>query len=65
MAIAAQGGITVETLPLSALALVVALLAMALGTRVRRHLPQARFRQLVFVTMALLGANLIRKALLG
>ncbi len=64
-AIAAQGGITLETVPLSGLALVVALAAMAVGTRVRRHLPQARFRQLVFVTMALLGANLIRKALMG
>lgn len=64
-AIAANGGITMETAPLSVVALAAALIAMAAGTRVRRHLPQARFRQAVFLTMALLGANLIRKALTG
>ncbi len=64
-AIASNGGITVQTLPLSALALAVALAAMALGTRVRRHLPQARFRQAVFIAMALIGANLVRRAIVG
>ena len=64
-AIAANGGITVQTLPLSALALAVALAAMAVGTRLRRHLPQARFRQAVFAAMALMGANLIRRAVMG
>lgn len=64
-AIVANGGVTLQTLPLSALALAAALVAMALGTRLRRHLPQARFRQAVFVAMALIGANLIRRALLG
>ncbi|GHD56831.1 membrane protein [Thalassobaculum fulvum] len=64
-AIAANGGITAETLPLSAVALAVALAAMAAGTRLRRHLPQARFRQAVFLAMALIGANLIRRAVLG
>lgn len=64
-AIAANGGITAQTLPLSAVALAVALVAMALGTRLRRHLPQARFRQAVFVVMALMGANLIRRAVMG
>lgn len=62
VAIWANGGITSETLPLSALALVAALAAMAIGTRIRRHLPQARFRQAVFIAMALMGANLIVKA---
>lgn len=64
-AIAANGGITAETLPLSALALAVALLAMAAGTRLRRHLPQTRFRQAVFLAMALMGANLLRRAVTG
>lgn len=64
-AIVAKGGITMATLPLSMVALVVALAAMAVGTRVRRHLPQARFRQAVFLAMALMGLNLIRKAVLG
>jgi uncharacterized membrane protein YfcA len=64
-AIAANGGITMETLPLSVIALAAALAAMAAGTRLRRHLPQARFRQAVFLTMALLGANLLRKAVTG
>lgn len=64
-AIAANGGITTETLPLSGIALAAALAAMAAGTRLRRHLPQARFRQVVFLTMALLGANLLRKAVMG
>lgn len=65
VAIAAHGGITLETLPLSILALAVALAAMAIGTRVRHRLPQARFRQAVFVIMALMGANLLRRALMG
>lgn len=60
-----NGGITVATLPLSAVALAAALVAMAAGTRIRRHLPQARFRQAVFLAMALTGANLIRKAVMG
>lgn len=60
-----NGGITAETLPLSAVALVAALAAMAFGTKIRRHLPQARFRQAVFIAMALMGANLIRKAMWG
>lgn len=64
-AIWANGGITMETLPLSAVALVAALAAMAIGTRIRGHLPQARFRQAVFIAMALMGANLIRKAMWG
>lgn len=64
-AIAANGGITAQTLPLSAVALVAALAAMALGTRLRRHLPQARFRQVVFIAMALMGANLVRRAITG
>lgn len=64
-AIWANGGITGETLPLSAIALVAALAAMAIGTRIRRHLPQARFRQAVFVAMAVMGANLIVKAVWG
>lgn len=64
-AIAVNGGITVQTLPLSALALAVALAAMAVGTRLRRHLPQARFRQAVFIAMALMGGNLIRRAVMG
>lgn len=64
-AIAVNGGITAETLPLSAVALAVALLAMAAGTRLRRYLPQARFRQAVFLAMALIGANLIRRAVVG
>ncbi|MEQ8394331.1 sulfite exporter TauE/SafE family protein [Thalassobaculum sp.] len=65
VAIAAKGGITVETLPLSLLALAVALAAMAVGTRVRHRLPQARFRQAVFIIMALMGANLLRRAVMG
>lgn len=64
-AIVAKGGITAETLPLSAIALGVALAAMAVGTRLRRRLPQARFRQAVFLAMALVGANLLRRALMG
>lgn len=64
-AIWVNGGITAETLPLSAIALVAALAAMAVGTRIRHRLPQARFRQAVFVVMALMGANLIRKAVMG
>ena len=62
-AIAWNGGITGETLPLSAVGLVVALVAMALGTRLRGLLPDARFRQGVFLAMALMGLNLIRRAI--
>ncbi len=65
VAIAANGGITQETLPLSLAALAAALAAMALGTRVRRFLPQTRFRQAVFLAMVPMGVNLIRKAVLG
>jgi hypothetical protein len=38
---------------------------MAVGTRIHCHLPQARIRQAVFLAMALMGVNLIRKAVLG
>ena len=65
VAIWANGGITGETLPLSAIALVAAMAAMAVGTRIRGRLPQARFRQAVFVAMAVMGANLIVKAVWG
>ena len=65
VAIAVNGGITAETLPLSAIGLAAALIAMALGTHIRRYLPQTRFRQAVFLAMALMGANLIRKAVMG
>src|SRR3546814_853593 len=64
-AIAANGGITVTTIPLSLVALAAALATMAVGTRLRHRLPQARFRQAVFLAMALIGANLIRKAVMG
>ncbi|NQW09217.1 MAG: sulfite exporter TauE/SafE family protein [Alphaproteobacteria bacterium] len=62
-AIAWNGGITGETLPLSAVGLGVALVAMALGRRLRGVLPEARFRQGVFLAMALMGLNLIRRAI--
>lgn len=62
-AIAWNGGITGETLPLSAIGLAAALVAMAVGTRLRGLLPDARFRQGVFLAMALMGLNLIRRAI--
>ena len=65
VAIAAQGAFTLSSLTASVLGLVVALIAMAMGRSVRDRLPQERFRQVVFVILGLLGANLIRRAVLG
>ena len=65
VAIGAQGAFTVSSLTASALGLVTALVAMAGGRAVRDRLPQERFRQVVFVILGLLGANLIRRALMG
>jgi len=64
-AILAKGGMTAATLPMSAVALAVALAAMAGGRTLRGRLPEARFRQAVFIAMALLGANLIRRGVMA
>jgi hypothetical protein len=65
VAIGSQGAFTAPSLSASALGLVIALITMAAGRAVRDRLPQERFRQAVFVILGLLGANLIRRAILG
>lgn len=65
VAIGSQGAFTTESLAASGVGLAVALIAMAGGRAVRDRLPQKRFRQAVFVVLGILGANLIRRALMG
>ncbi|MGF1628913.1 MAG: sulfite exporter TauE/SafE family protein [Kiloniellaceae bacterium] len=51
--------LSVELGGLSAAALVPALLGMLLGQRLRKGLPEARFRQVFFVALLLLGAYIV------
>ncbi len=58
-----EGGITLENAPVSALAMVPALLGMYLGERVRGYISEDRFRTGVFVFLVIVGLNLVRKGL--
>lgn len=52
-----------ESLTASSIAVVPALLGVALGRRVRRSLSEARFRQVFFVALLLLGAYIVARSL--
>ncbi|OBS10852.1 sulfite exporter TauE/SafE family protein [Acidihalobacter prosperus] len=61
-------GLGVVTLPQlwwSTLALIPVMLGLALGQYLRRRIDQARFRRLLLVALALLGANLLRRGVMG
>ncbi len=60
----AVGVLGPQEMVLSTLALAPALLGLALGERLRRIIDADRFRQLLLWALMLLGANLIRRALL-
>ena len=49
----------------SAAALLPAILGMSAGQRVRRHLSEARFRQIFFIAILVLGGYIIARAALG
>ena len=53
------------TLPLSAFALLPAMLGLWVGAKWHARLPQAAFRRLTLVILVLAGANLVRRALTG
>lgn len=58
-----EGGVTLETMPISAFAMVPALLGMYLGERLRSRISEPRFRTGVFVFLIVIGLNLVRKGL--
>ena len=58
-----EGGVTLETMPISAFAMVPALLGMYCGERLRSRISESRFRTGVFVFLIVIGLNLIRKGL--
>jgi uncharacterized membrane protein YfcA len=59
-----EGGITMGNMPISAAAMVPALIGMYLGERLRNRFSEDRFRNGVFVFLFLVGLNLVRKGLL-
>lgn len=63
MALAYEGGLNTETLPVSTLAMVPAFLGMAAGQWARDRVSEDRFRTWLWVFMVLIGLNLIRKGL--
>ncbi len=64
LAVALTGNnlISAELGGLSLAALLPAALGMAFGQRIRRRLPEARFRRVFFIALTLLGAAIIAKA---
>lgn len=50
---------------MSAAAVVPAAIGMVAGQRIRRWLPEQRFRRVLFAALALLGAYILAKAALG
>lgn len=65
LAYLAAGLMTIGQLGLSALMLIPTLAGFTLGEAARRRMPVAHFRTLVLVTFAVLGLNLIRRAIWG
>jgi hypothetical protein len=62
VALGGNGFLSIELGGLSAVALVPTLLGMGLGQRLRRNLPEARFRQVFFAALLLLGGYIIASA---
>ncbi len=58
-----EGGFTLSNAPVSAMAVLPALLGMYLGERVRGFISEDRFRTGVFIFLVIVGLNLVRKAL--
>ena len=54
--------LNLENLPISALAMLPAMVGMYLGEKIRRFISEERFRIGVFLLLALAGLNLVRKA---
>jgi len=63
LALTYAGGLNMETLPISALAMVPAFLGMAAGRWVRDKVSEDRFRTCLWIFMVVIGLNLIRKGL--
>ena len=63
IALAVEGGLNNETLPISALAIVPAFAGMAVGKVVRDRVSDDRFRTCLFIFLLLIGLNLIRKGI--
>lgn len=60
-----SGVLNSATLPFSAAMVVPALLGLGIGFWVHDRLPQARFRKITLLVLALAGLNLIRRGLMG
>jgi len=60
-----SGVLNAGTLPLSAAAVIPALLGLWLGTLVHDRMPQAAFRRAMLVVLVLAGLNLLRRGLAG
>lgn len=58
-----EGGVTMDNMPISAAAMVPALLGMYLGEKLRNRFSEELFRNGVFVFLILVGLNLIRKGI--
>jgi len=63
--LARQHALDAHTLPTSALALVPTLFGVAIGNRLRARLPPRLFRRVFFITLALLGAHILWRALVA
>lgn len=63
LALGGQRLLTAELGILSVAAIVPALIGMALGQRLRRRIPEARFRQILLAALAALGLFIIAKSL--
>ena len=57
------GGLNLETLPVSALAMVPTFLGMAAGFWIRDKVSEDKFRAALWIFMFVIGLNLIRKGL--
>ena len=60
-----SGVLTAQSIPLSLILLVPALLGMGLGFAVQDRLDQALFRKLTLIVLVVAGLNLVRRGLLG
>ena len=63
LALALRGGLNMEILPVSALAMVPAFVGMWAGQWVRDRVSEDRFRTCLWIFMMIVGLNLIRKGL--
>ena len=57
-----EGGVTIENMPVSALAMIPAVIGMYFGEKLRGRISEERFRTGVFIFLMLVGLNLVRKA---